>query len=298
MGWHCEHASDGCRFCYSELQINRRFGTGLPYKPGHRKDVDLFLDEKMLEVPFRWRKPRMIFVCSMTDLFADFVSDEWIMAMFSVMAKTPHHTYQILTKRAQRMRAVLTDWQRTGLTLREGCGAVLPNVWLGISAEDQENYDARWSDLSETPAVVRFVSYEPAIGPLWLPAAWDVPHWLICGGESGQGARYMQPEWARSIRDQCAAKGIAFFMKQMTGKKTYPRRFDGAPVSKTDGGTSSMSIEPTRIPPEVQIRKYRREADHWRHECKRLELENANLRKRLSMSSTPLAWDAILDGRR
>src|SRR5262245_57000175 len=103
VGWHCEHATTGCEFCYSE-GFNKRLGTGLAFKPGHRADIELFLDEAMLTLPLRWKKPRKIFVCSMTDLFADFVRDEWIDKMVAVMALAPQHTYQMLTKRAKRMR--------------------------------------------------------------------------------------------------------------------------------------------------------------------------------------------------
>src|SRR3990167_1704387 len=97
-GWHCEHATPGCEHCYAET-MNKRLGTGLPFKPRHRKDVELFLDEKTLTAPLRWRKPRMIFVCSMTDLFADFVPDEWIDAMYGVMTQARMHIFQVLTKR-------------------------------------------------------------------------------------------------------------------------------------------------------------------------------------------------------
>ena len=113
IGWHCEHASDGCKNCYAE-GMNLRLGTGFDYKPGHLKhttrhgdprgDVTIFLDEKMLQVPLRWKKPRKIFVCSMTDLFADFVTDEMIDKVFAVMALCPQHTFQVLTKRSSRMR--------------------------------------------------------------------------------------------------------------------------------------------------------------------------------------------------
>src|SRR5258708_16196189 len=101
VGWHCEHVSEGCRNCYAE-GINRRLGTGLSFKPALKPA--LFLDEKMLLAPLKWKKPRTIFVCSMTDLFADFVRDEWIDRMFAVMALCPQHRFQVLTKRAQRMR--------------------------------------------------------------------------------------------------------------------------------------------------------------------------------------------------
>ncbi|HYK80103.1 MAG TPA: DUF5131 family protein, partial [Micropepsaceae bacterium] len=106
IGWHCEHASEGCRFCYAE-GINKRRGTGLDFKPGHRADVEIFLDEKMLLAPLRWKKPRMIFVNSMSDTFAEFVPDEMIDRIFAVMASSARHTFQVLTKRPARMRKYL-----------------------------------------------------------------------------------------------------------------------------------------------------------------------------------------------
>lgn len=108
LGWHCEHASEGCRNCYAE-GFNRRLGTGLDFKPGHRDDVEIFLDEEMLLAPLRWKKPKIIFVCSMTDAFASFVRDEWLDRMFAVMALCPQHTFQVLTKRAERMREYINQ---------------------------------------------------------------------------------------------------------------------------------------------------------------------------------------------
>src|SRR6266852_4992529 len=167
LGWHCEHATTGCEFCYAE-GFNKRLGTGLAFKPGHRKDVEIFLDEKMLLQPLRWRAPRMIFCCSMTDLFADFVSDEQIDKMFAVMALCPQHNFQVLTKRARRMREYFGShdigarWAITAesvndavipressypifdpITARGWTNNGLPNVWLGISAERQQEWDER-----------------------------------------------------------------------------------------------------------------------------------------------------------
>ena len=189
IGWHCEHTSEGCRFCYAET-MNRRLGTLLPFKPGHRKDVDLFLDEKMLFAPLRWKRPRRIFVCSMTDLFADFVKDEWIDRMFAVMALCPQHVFQMLTKRPKRMRAwferydaahdhncadMVADSLRSMLDREYQDVAAhrlhywpLPNVWLGTSVEDQAAADARIPHLLPTPAAVRFLSCEPLLGPVDL----------------------------------------------------------------------------------------------------------------------------------
>ncbi len=196
VGWHCVHASPGCQFCYAE-GLNKRLGTGLPFKPGHEKDIEIFLDEEMLLAPLRWKRPRMIFVCSMTDLFADFVPDEMIDKLFAVMALAPQHTFQVLTKRSKRMRAYmaecdgsqewdgsafLTAWpRRMGVANAMGeisfamnydvqLGRVhvlpLPNVWLGVSAEDQPRADERIPDLLASPAALRFVSAEPLLGPI------------------------------------------------------------------------------------------------------------------------------------
>lgn len=264
IGWHCEHATPGCEFCYAE-SMNKRLGTGLPFKPGHRKDIEIFLDEKMLTQPLRWSRGRVIFVCSMTDLFADFVPDEWIDRVFAVMALAPQHTFQVLTKRAERMHRHLRNeygalegrifphWQRLGLDRfghafkePQRLQLPLPNVWLGVSAEDQKRADERIPHLLQTPAAVRFISAEPLLGEINLQKIalgtsdatfyghLEIKHaaffmdalrgvnkgaipaldWIIVGGESGPNARPMHPDWARSIRDQCQAAGVRFFFKQ------------------------------------------------------------------------------------
>ena len=182
IGWHCEHVSEGCRNCYAEA-INRRLGTGLDFKPGNRKLTDIFLDEDMLLRPLRWRRPRRIFVCSMTDLFADFVADEWIDRMFAVMALAPQHVFQVLTKRPERMRDYFanpltedriadrafdwasTNWGRDAAEEWNGSRRwPLPNVWLGTSVEDQASANARIPMLLRTPAAARFLSCEPLLG--------------------------------------------------------------------------------------------------------------------------------------
>lgn len=232
IGWHCVHESEACRFCYAE-SLNLRLGTGLPFKPGHEKDIEIFLDEKMLLAPLHWKKPRMIFVCSMTDMFGNFVKDSWIDKMFAVMALAPHHTYQLLTKRSARMRAYMTDrrtYQRilhAAEPFRAARGelcripisnpsdaAFWPQLWLGVSAEDQTRYDERKEDLRQTPASIRFMSLEPLLGP--INGEW-FGDWAIVGAESGPRARPMQLDWARSLRDQCSTAGAAFFMKQLPG---------------------------------------------------------------------------------
>ena len=188
IGWHCEHATTGCEFCYAE-GINKRLGTGLPFKPGHRADIEIFLDEGMLLAPLRWKRPRRIFVGSMTDLFADFVTDAMLDRIFAVMALCPQHTFQVLTKRAARMREYIESikplpnapWDRLteiamdiGYTARGqgGNGGLvkrpLPNAWLGVSCERQEEADERIPLLLQTPAAVRFISAEPLLGPVDL----------------------------------------------------------------------------------------------------------------------------------
>jgi protein gp37 len=210
IGWHCEHVSEGCRNCYAE-RINLRLGTGFEFKPGvlrgkpgyHGGGVEnpeLFLDEDMLTLPLRWKKPRRIFVCSMTDLFADFVKDEWIDKMFAVMALCPQHTFQVLTKRAERMRDYFATWPmdrkapdritelacNVAWSVKRGhqgncgiCERPLPNIWCGVSCERQEEADARIPHLLATPAAKRFVSLEPLLGPISLKRIRVADHgWL------------------------------------------------------------------------------------------------------------------------
>lgn len=201
------------------------------------------------EEPLHWKKPRRIFVNSMSDLFHDGVEDWVIRKLFSVMARCPQHTFQILTKRPARMRnffayslldigaAANERLTRTQLQLGMGvtCNWPLPNVWLGVSVEDQATADERIPMLLQTPAALRFISAEPLLGPVDLnripgenQCLWDVLagrnlyngrqvprlNWVIVGGESGSGARPMHPDWARSLRNQCNSAGVPFFFKQ------------------------------------------------------------------------------------
>lgn len=201
LGWHCEHVSEGCRNCYAETFNQRRLGTGLPYKPGHRADVTHFLDQKMLLAPLRRRKPTRYFLSSMTDIFGAWVPDEHLDRIFAVMALAPQHTFMVLTKRSERMRAYLAGhaghigtaietlrrWlfsYQPGLCLDRGLQPngpyplpwvapgtswfPLPNVWLGTSVEDQRAADERIPHLLATPAAVRFLSCEPLLGPVDL----------------------------------------------------------------------------------------------------------------------------------
>ena len=211
----CSRVSDGCNNCYAERMASRFSGLGL-YSEGFAKLVHgkphwtgkVAVIEKMLERPSRWRKGRRIFVNSMSDLFHESLSDADINRVFDVMRRCPRHTFQILTKRAEHMRDYLenlddgTDWWP------------LSNIHIGVSVENEDAATERIPALLETPAAVRWISYEPALGPVnwerWLPEI----DWLVCGGESGPGSRPMQLGWARAARDACKAAGVAFFFKQ------------------------------------------------------------------------------------
>jgi len=194
------------------------------------------LDRQSLKTPLRWKRPRRIFVNSMSDLFHDNVPVDFIGEVWSVMERTPQHSYQILTKRPARMREVLQ-----GLAPRP-----LPNVWLGTSVEDS-NVLWRMDELRQTPAAIRFISFEPLIGSV---ANADLRgfHWAIVGGESGPRARPMDPRWVDEIRDLCAETGAAFFFKQWGGKNKrkagrllHGRTWDEMPSISAEGCVSRLS---------------------------------------------------------
>ncbi|TMV49383.1 phage Gp37/Gp68 family protein [Paenibacillus mesophilus] len=227
----CSKVSEGCRNCYALTLAERFRGT-----PGHyfEKGFDVTLRPDKLDQPLRWRRPRRIFVNSMSDLFHPDVQDDFIDQVFAVMALCPQHTFQILTKRPERMAQYLNHSSRKndietsahGTSYRiSGFGRLdlkdedydfqwpLPNVWLGVSVEIQKAADDRIPLLIETPAAVRFLSCEPLLGEVVVPW-WNRIDWIIVGGEKGPGARPMHPDWARSLRDQCQAAGVPFFFKQ------------------------------------------------------------------------------------
>jgi protein gp37 len=207
----CSHISPGCDHCYAEALSKRLQATGTER---YRNGFQLTFHPEVVALPLSWRRPRRIFVNSMSDLFHEDVPIDWIRQGFDVMAATPQHTYQILTKRADRVRRLASqlEWP--------------PNIWMGVSVENQV-FAFRAQRLAEVPAVVRFLSVEPLLGPVTLDLTGI--HWVIVGGESGPGARPMHPDWARSVRDQCAAAGVAFFFKQWGGRtpKAGGRELDG-----------------------------------------------------------------------
>jgi protein gp37 len=295
----CSIVSPGCTNCYAMKMAYRLVGMGVETYAGLTKDSNagpvwtgaVRLVEDALLKPLRWKRPRQIFVNSMSDLFHESVPDEWIDQIFAVIALAPQHTFQVLTKRADRMRAYVSGmWDRRehlgelmgkiGGEERKGWYAPecdsqrgwvgmhlpLPNVWLGVSTEDQARADERIPDLLATPAAVRWVSAEPLLGAIdfrniaigsktldaltgahsatvpmvgfrdaqraistlpSLPPRTAALDWVVVGGESGPKARPMHPDWARSIRNQCRAASVSFFFKQWGNWETvYDRDRD------------------------------------------------------------------------
>jgi protein gp37 len=221
----CVKVSPGCKHCYAETFAERFRGVpGNAYEQG----FDPRLVPDMLEQPLRWKKPRTIFVNSMSDLFGEFVPDEYLRRCFDVMQRAHWHTFQVLTKRASRMPDFCADYFRA--TSPDGVTTIdpPPNIWLGVSVEDRKYGLPRIEHLRATPAAVRFLSIEPLledIGEIDLTGI----HWVIVGGESGPGARPMEDTWVRSIRDQAIAQGVKFFFKQRTerGRKVGLPMLDG-----------------------------------------------------------------------
>jgi protein gp37 len=208
----CHQVSPGCAHCYAKTFAERWRGVpGHPYERG----FDLQLWPGRLEQPLKWARPRMIFVNSMSDLFHEGVPFDYIERVFDVMGRAERHTFQILTKRHERLAelAPLLDWH--------------PNIWMGVSIENRR-FIHRADRLREVNAAVRFISAEPLLGPL---TGLDLAgiDWVIGGGESGPKHRRVQVDWLRNLRDQCAANDVAFFFKQWGGRtpKAGGRELDG-----------------------------------------------------------------------
>lgn len=201
----CVKISPGCKHCYAETFAERFRGVkGHPYERGF--DLRL-VPEKLLE-PFHWRSPKLVFVNSMSDLFQDGVPNEYVELVGRVMTKAEWHTYQVLTKRAERMRELLSGKLLFAAEQR--------HVWWGVSVEDRKYGLPRIDDLRASPAKVRFLSIEPLLEDLGVFDLSGIS-WVIVGGESGPGARPMKKEWVTSIRDQCRAARVPFFFKQWGG---------------------------------------------------------------------------------
>ena len=208
----CNKVSPGCKLCYAERLSKRLKATGMVK---YRNGFAVTLHPDALEIPLRWRKPRTIFVNSMSDLFHDDVPDQFVRDIFSVMESAHWHRYQVLTKRPERVAAL---------------NAELPwpsQIWLGVSVESDRYLD-RIDLLRESGAGIKFLSLEPLLGPL-PDLNLDGIDWVIVGGESGPGARPMDTAWVRDIRDQCVEEEVAFYFKQWGGvfKKRHGRELDG-----------------------------------------------------------------------
>lgn len=208
----CNKVSPGCKLCYAERMAKRLKGTGM-FK--YRNGFEVTWHPDALQIPLRWRKPRFIFVNSMSDLFHHQVPDQFVHEVFEVMEQANWHCYQVLTKRPERV-ADLDDqllWR--------------PQTWLGVSVES-DRYLNRIDLLRESGAETKFLSLEPLLGPLPRVDLEGID-WVIVGGESGPGARPMKVEWIRDIRDQCLAAGVPFYFKQWGGvsKKRNGRDLDG-----------------------------------------------------------------------
>jgi len=208
----CTKVSAGCRNCYAERMARRLQAMGQPrYRDGFR----VAMHREVISAPSRWRRPRMVFVNSMSDLFHEAVPEEFIAEVFATMAAYPQHVFQVLTKRSERLAAV---------------AAALPwpeNVWMGVTVEDRGAV-RRIADLQQVPARIRFLSCEPLLGPLGAFPLRGI-HWVIAGGESGPGARPMAPEWVEAILTRCRAHDVPFFLKQWGGvhKKRNGRLLHG-----------------------------------------------------------------------
>lgn len=232
----CNKISTGCQHCYAERLAKRLKAMGLK---NYRNGFEVTLQPQMLEVPLRWKKPQHIFVNSMSDLFHDDVSIDYIQQVFAVMAKAYWHRFQVLTKRSERLLELSPklDWK--------------PNIWMGVSVET-DRFVNRIDDLRQTGAQIKFLSLEPLLGPLSKLDLEGI-HWAIVGGESGPGARPMKEEWVTEIRDQCKKARVPFFFKQWGGvvKSRTGRKLEGRTWSQMpDRG----HLLPTTSPAIVEAR--------------------------------------------
>ena len=237
----CTPISEGCQNCYAKRMAQRlkgRYGYPAddPFRPG-------VMHNDVIHKPAHGKKPRKIFVCSMGDIFHKDVDWNHLFAVWQMMGMIKRHTFIVLTKRPENALSHLTGSLGFHLKRQDWCRPnawPLPNVWLGVTAENQQRADERIPILLQIPAAVRFVSVEPMLGPVKLSLNYHSHgikghqklDWVICGGESGPGARPMNPDWVRSLRDQCQGAGVPFFFKQWGG---------WAPTDKNWGNVGAWS---------------------------------------------------------
>jgi protein gp37 len=285
----CRKVSPGCKHCYAEGVADRFWATQYPpvedrvgtYTSSHgtlytditrpRRFTDVQVHPDRLDQPLHWRKPRRVFVNSMSDLFHEDVPDDFIAQVFGVIASQERHTFQVLTKRPERAKKLLGGaWIQNealfGLPFEKRWP--LPNVWLGVSVEDQERADERIPLLLETPAAVRFLSCEPLLGPVDLDAISTWAHampsepvsidWIIVGGESGAKARPMDLAWARSLVEQGRAAGVPVFVKQLGRRPIVSHHaFDEhGPVTIDLHLRDSHGGDPAEWPEDLRVREF------------------------------------------
>jgi protein gp37 len=234
----CTKISPGCKHCYAETFAERFRGVpGHPFEQG----FDLRLVPSALDLPKGWRRGRLVFVNSMSDLFHDEVPLAYIRKVFAVMRESPQHQFQVLTKRAERLEELSAKL------------LFAPNIWVGVSVETQE-YAWRIDHLRRVPAAVRFLSVEPLLGPITKLELKGID-WVIVGGESGRGARAMDPAWVRAVRDECDRSRVPFFFKQWggvmkgrAGRVLDGRTWDEMPLGDEDAGDERVAApEPKRF---------------------------------------------------
>ncbi len=258
----CTPISEGCQNCYARAFAERFRGvSGHPYEQG----FDVRLVRQLLDQPLRWKRPRLVFVNSMSDLFHDAVPVEYIAQVFATMAQAQQHTFQLLTKRHERMERVLGDiaFENEVRHLLPDHGGdlrwPLPNLWLGVTTENQRWARERIPALLRTPAALRWISAEPLLGPLVIYASirpCKGIDWVIAGGESGPRARPMALDWARDLLEQCRFCGVPFFFKQM-GHRAYDAQIGGHEVVAgqiRSGDPEGRELE--NIPADLRIREY------------------------------------------
>jgi protein gp37 len=262
-GTFCTRISPGCTNCYASV-INKRFGNGLEYTVPNLENVEFFLSDKILQEPLKAKKPCTIFVGDMFDLFHEAIPQEMIAEVLRVAWKLPRHTFQFLTKRADRMQRMVSGMMEKWAEPEEQPPTWM---WFGVSVESQKYADERIPLLLQTPAAVRFLSVEPQLEAVDLTRI--LGHhgcgcihdkydgrisWVICGGESGPHARPFNLAWAESLKEHCKAAGVAFFMKQVGSKPEWPNEFWKGllppKMSDRKGG------DPSEWPESLRVREF------------------------------------------
>ncbi len=238
----CTKVSPGCAHCYAETFAERFRGVqGHPYELG----FDLRLVPEKLAEPLKWRSGKMVFVNSMSDLFHENVPDDYICAIARTMVRADWHTYQVLTKRSERMATLLDTKLRFA--------AEQPHIWWGVSVENRRHGLPRIDHLRSAPARIRFLSVEPLLEDLGVIDLAGI-HWVIAGGESGRGARPMNEQWVRQLRNRCQRQGVAFFFKQWggvhkakTGRLLDGQTYDEFPERSSRQGPDSATLAAIRM---------------------------------------------------